>query len=189
MLAVVFHPVFLFFYVFLGYWIYSFLHHHSMPGLGIAFLFTVVIPIAAVYFLAKDIHLRHRKKRFVPLTVALVGYVVAFLLLNFDKLPQVFYVLLLSIIVSTVLILFFNFFFKISMHANAYGIVMFICMIYWVQLGNFPELKLLIVLAFLLMFLVLWQRLNSRAHTWREIISGFAVGFISAFAVLVLTRG
>jgi hypothetical protein len=186
-LAVILHPVFLFFNAFLGYWIFTSQVSNPITNFLEIFILTVAVPIAAVMLLAGDIHLHNRKKRFLPLAVALVAYIIAHRILDYDTLPPGLFPLLLpAIILSTILILVLTIYLKVSMHANAYGIVMFMLMILWYQAANNPLAKALIFLAFILMFLVLWQRLVSGAHKIMEIIIGLSIGVLSAALILFL---
>jgi hypothetical protein len=186
-LAVILHPVFLFFYAFLGYWIFTSEISHGMRSFFIVLVLTVAIPIAAVYFLAGDIHLSNRKSRFLPLGIALVGYIAALILLGkLGDLEELLRLLLQTVILSTVLILVLNTFLKVSMHANAYGITMFMLMLLWFQQNEHPLRKALIILAFILMLFVLWQRLASGAHKLGEVVLGLITGVISCITILLL---
>ena len=180
-LAIILHPVFLFFYAYLGYWLFTTEISHGIRNFIIILVLTVAVPIGAVIILAGDIHLANREKRFLPLGVALMGYILAYYALDYSALPMgIFLMLLRAIIISTILILFLNIFLKVSMHANAYGIVMFILMLTWDRAEDNPFAKILIFLALILMLFVLWQRLASGSHKILEIILGLIVGASSA---------
>jgi hypothetical protein len=180
-LAVVFHPVFLFFYAIL----FSTLIF-GLPGfdrekillLATALVFTVLVPLAATYITTRDFHLPERKQRQIPLTVTIISYFCTALIIY--KLFGKEYELPLLIAVGLTGVLFLNMYLKISLHAFGYGIVFggIVASLNDISAISLPFLISIMVFS-VLAGLILWQRIHSKSHTSGEVVLGFFVGMIS----------
>ncbi|MGZ5303439.1 MAG: hypothetical protein ACXWDO_04955, partial [Bacteroidia bacterium] len=152
-------------------------------------LFALIIPVAATYFLHRDIHLKHRTQRFLPLAITLASHVALYFFLRplYGEKLLLIGVVLLSI--NLVVLLAFTVFIKASMHANAIAVVLSLfALAYGIisALEPVPLLFYLILFIVLILFVVvIWQRIISKAHTIKELVIGFVSGLASVGLTLI----
>ncbi|RYD69148.1 MAG: hypothetical protein EOP53_27670 [Sphingobacteriales bacterium] len=93
---------------------------------------------------------------------------------------------LLSINILTLLA--FTLFIKASMHANAIAIILSVFGLAYGIISALDEVPVLfyVILSSLSIFfgIVIWQRIASKAHTWKELLAGFISGLISVGIML-----
>lgn len=171
-LSHVFHPIF--------YLIYTYALFSSQENpvfilhlLQLVFLFAL-LPILLIYLYHPDLHLKDRKTRFFPLM--LVGLGQALLLawqhyFPFFALDPIFVPLLWVQLLGSLVLILVNLKIKASLHtfaATAYAIWLVVLF----------ENSLSIAIAAVLLFLVIWARLYTKAHQVSEIIAGLFCGLL-----------
>ena len=210
-LAVVLHPVFLFFYCFLvvHFAVYnSSLGIHFFEVFGIIFGLTVLLPAGFSLLYAKDPFLKDRRKRPLTILFTLFCYATCFLWLRsflheilafghwYEEANSLLF-LLGQLIVGMLIVFYINFWFKISMHANGVGFIItwMVLIAIFISVGSLdPDSEFNISLACLIIpglisllcVLLLWQRVASKAHTIREVLYGLFFGFIITFLSCLL---
>lgn len=202
-LAVVLHPCFLFFYLFLGFYIIR----EGFTGgqkfwieFVIVLSFSVLLPAFFPILYAKDAFLKDRKKRPYSLLFTLISYIICFILIN--KLNtavdiyesnwndlMIYYDTLLTLLILGLGLLFaVSFWFKISLHANGIGFLWAVLLKIDSQAGIAQHgfFILIQLLVFLCSCILLWQRVASGSHTRREVVAGLLSGLIISSVVGVL---
>lgn len=193
-LAIVLHPLFLFFY---GYLIIALGEYKEIKSdafllMGLGFLLAVLIPIVSSYFLTKDLFLKERHKRYLPLLITLVSYGLLLFLQEILSSENTIGILRLYTIIGAVNVLFLLLItlkYKISLHSNAFGIWTALLFVFLSVAFAFEveSLALYYVVSFVLLTafsLVIWQRFVSGAHSWLQIISGYMLGFILTIIII-----
>jgi hypothetical protein len=183
-ISIVFHPVFVFFYLFTSLILFTSLfpeikyYHHI--GLILLFLAvnSIILPIILIIIINKNLLLAKKTDRTAPLLIMIVLY--AFILFFFYKtgLPGIFTRFIYSIILCLLLLLFFNRFLKISLHAAAMGAALgLLVQLYY----YFPsEIFFLLFSVFIISGITGAARLISEAHNPKELFLGYGLGFISS---------
>ena len=93
---------------------------------GVVYLFTVVLPMLAIYFYQKVNgwslrHLGHREKRIVPYAMTIASYVTCLLLMYRMGIPRFMSGILVSSLLAIVICALVNIWWKISVHMAAIG--------------------------------------------------------------------
>jgi hypothetical protein len=189
-LSVLFHPLFLFFYLilYLVYFTDFFLLYRYSPNLWMllsyVFLNTVVIPIILIFFYSRDLLMRNKEKRTIPYLIMIVVY--SFMLFFFFK----FYIsalilrFLIALILGLTILTIINVYFKLSLHTFTMGcLIAFFIRIYFLQSGMFFY-PLIVVL--ILAGIIGSARLALEVHTKEEILSGYAIGILPTLLVLFI---
>lgn len=187
-LSVLFHPIFLFFYLILYlvyftdlFLIYRYSTHLWMLLLYV-FLNTVVIPIILIFFYSRDLMMKDKENRTIPYLIMIVVY--AFLLFFFIK----FYIsalvlrFLIALIIGLICLSIINIYYKSSLHTFAMGTILaFFIRIYFLQSGMFfyPLIIMLILAG-----IIGSARLALEAHTKGELLAGYGIGSVVVLVVL-----
>ncbi len=205
-LAIVLHPVFMFFYCFL-FLVFS---EKALSNLregndfwkmsGIIFFLTVLLPGLFPVFYARDAFLFNRQKRPLTLFFTLVcyGLCLLWILMSFTNISslsqnqsqvinllnsRILIKLLIYLIVGLFALGIISFWYKISLHANGVGFLLALpfmpglpWMVWIINFNHFLSLSAILVVL-LCCGILLWQRISSGAHTLLEVVSGFAAGF------------
>ena len=188
--SVLFHPLFLFFYLilYLVYYTDLFMLYRYSPNLWMFLLYvfvnTIVIPIILILFYSRDLMLKNKENRTIPYFIMIIVY--AFMLFFFIK----FYIsalvlrLLLSLIIGLICLTIINIFHKSSLHTFAMGTLLaFFIRIYFIQPGMFFY-PLMIML--LLAGIIGSARLALGAHTKSELFTGYGIGTVVTLIVLFI---
>lgn len=187
-LSVLFHPLFLFFYLilYLVYFTDLFILYRYSPHLWMlllyVFLNTIVIPLILILFYSRDLMMRDKEKRTIPYMIMIVVY--ALMLFFFIK----FYIsalvlrFLIALIIGLICLSIINIFYKPSLHSLAMGtLLVFFIRIYFLQPGMFFY-PLMIVL--LITGIIGSTRLVLDAHTNGELLAGYCIGTVVTLVVL-----
>lgn len=151
-------------------------------------IFTIIGPIASVFLLyksgyIKDIRIPARKERPIPLLLATVYHCIL-TYFTITKMEGMLIVssMMLSVSFTLSLLTIISSYYKISIHTAGYSgaIGFFLSMRFFYP--NYPIVYPL-VFAFLLCGVVMTARLALKAHTVKEVWSGFGVGLFSCFSV------
>jgi hypothetical protein len=170
----------------------------AMSNLILIFLDTFIIPVVAVFIMARlnminSLMMREKSERIGPLLLVMVLYF--WIYWNFNQsnqTPIIFNAFLLGVIISLVVAFVINLLDKISLHATGMGGLVGACVI---LLGFFGDegivvgrvvlgLPLLLLLAVLLAGLVGSARLALGAHDRLQLYVGYSLGFVAQFAAL-----
>ncbi len=152
--------------------------------------FTIVIPIAAVYFLywrkiISSIELDKREERAWPLVINLVSYAIVFFIFSYYPFPKILvnYTAVTAIIAGFALVVSLNY--KISLHALSWGSLVGVIYAYSLQFGI--ELHHIVVILILVSSIVAASRLLLDAHRWDEIYSAWlSAAFMSYLGMTYL---
>lgn len=190
-LAVIFHPVFMGTAILLIFAakkddlpFYSYLFSS-----GMILLFSLIIPVAATYFLHKDIHLKQRKQRFLPLAVTLASHIALYFSVRQFYSEKLLMIGIVLLSINLVVLLVFTLFIKASMHANAITIVLSLFALAYGIISALepvsPIFYVVLLLVLMLFGVIIWQRLVSRAHTVKELLAGFLSGLATVGLTLI----
>jgi hypothetical protein len=158
---------------------------------GIVLLATVFFPFLAILILRltgliSDAFMRAPKDRILPLTGTLIFYIWAFYFFEHkDSAPLLLKSLLLGAIFSIILDFFINFFYKVSIHTTAAGMMPGNILAFMIIHPSMPVYVLIIaILAAVLVGLIRWWL---GAHTWAQILLGYSIGIsMQLMAYLIL---
>lgn len=128
--------------------------------IGIAFVFSTVVPFLNVFIMVKmgkisDVHVAKREERTEPFVVGILSLIVGTLLLRYIGAPNQVEIIGWVMIVNGILFFIITFFWKISMHASIFA-------------GMIISLAILVnplfLLGFLLLPVLIWARIKRHRH-------------------------
>lgn len=185
-IAKIFHPVFLFFYLLILYFLLNTEEQTDLNWLLFvaAIVFTILLPVAFIYFTTDDIYLNDRKKRALPLFVTASLYFTFYWVSGFFSIPYLLKLYLLSLSIGLFFLFLINFKFKISLHGSGIGSFLPFFIFLAFQYGSGPQFWVLSGFSLFVTYLVLRQRLISNSHSIAEVASGFLLGLITSSAIL-----
>ena len=170
----------------------------AMSNLVLIFLDTFVIPVVAVFIMARlnminSLMMHEKSERIGPLLLVMVLYF--WIYWNFHQshqTPTIFNAFLLGVIVSLVVAFVINLLDKISLHATGMGGLVAVCLILLmlfegggIALGNWTiGTPLLLLLAVVLAGAVGSARLALGEHDRQQLYVGYGLGFVAQFAAL-----
>lgn len=174
-------PILAFTWLFFGTYMRIMPLNFRMTVLGVVYIFTILMPLLGIYFFHRLVgnrlkDLTYKEERIVPYLLTLFSYVVCLFLLNRWHLPRY----MTSIIVATLMCLvgctLINFWYKISSHAAASGMLLggFVSYAYLFQFHSTTLLCVFILLA----GMVGSARIIVCQHTLCEVFLGFVLGFV-----------
>ncbi|MFZ6051978.1 hypothetical protein [Halocola ammonii] len=184
--SVVFHPLWMPLYLFLGaWWIDPYMRAFLPLGLLKYLLFVlginVVAPLVSILMLRyrnliSSLHLRKREERLLPFIIVLAYYILTYFLLRLKAvpIPEVVYSMLLCLILVLTAVLIINFWWKISVHLTAAGGVLG-TLIGLSTIHQFDvSFWLYVVLG--LAGIIAFARLQLREHSSLQVYAGFLLG-------------
>jgi predicted neutral ceramidase superfamily lipid hydrolase len=174
-LAVIFHPGFLFFYaLFLPY---PQPERHPVTYLYILLL-TVIAPVILTFILGKDLFLKNREKRPLFLVFTAIFYLIGYYLLR-ASLTLIESKYLIALTMGLFLAALVSMKYKISLHGCGLGSFVPYLLYKYNALGSFSPLSVIgLALIYICVGIVLWQRVDSKSHTIRQVVTGFSAGFL-----------
>ena len=152
---------------------------------------TVVLPVISIVILKRtgfisSLHIDLRKERTLPYILTAGFYYISFQSLNALSLPSLISLLLLGALITVLLTLVVNLFWKISAHMTGAGglsgLFAGLSVIYGIDL-----LYLIISLVFV-SGCIAWSRLKLNTHNPLQVIAGYLLGAGVMFALLIITR-
>lgn len=149
--------------------------------------FTWIFPLTAAYLYRSINGWTHhqvgqRERRFVPYIINIFFYGTLFLLMKVLHIPAFLTTVVMSALILQIICALINIWIKISTHAAASGSAIGMLMAFSLVF-NFDALGWLCV-AILLSGLVCSSRMVLRLHTYRELVLGVLVGFVSGWCVV-----
>jgi hypothetical protein len=189
-ISVITHPVFLFSYAFM------YLLFNTDIFLGITQMYkiwmiisylvlnSILIPLMLIFFFERNFNITERKKRFLPYAIMAVVYIIIYIFFLKFHFPDIIRKFLLGITIGLCALIIINFFLKISMHTTSAGatIALFMYLYFIYPEDFFSALMIIIVLA----GLIGSSRLKLNEHTRLELYSGYLLGFVITFLVMIL---
>lgn len=145
------------------------------------FILTSIVPLAVIFVLKKmgvvsSIQLTERKERTVPYVFVVLSYIAAIFFLYRISMPNYIVSMMTGVVVSTVLIMFINFKWKISAHLSAVGglCAAIIVVAFRMEINA----SVVLSIAILLSGLLATARIVLKVHTLMQTICGFLAGFL-----------
>lgn len=187
--SVIFHPVFIFFYIYNYFAFYPSSVVFVRPDLAFAinlliFFDMVILPVAFTYWLTSKLLLSERRDRFLPLIVTIVLYFITLLLLRRLPFPLTLSDYMVSLMVGMVFLVFINIKLKVSMHTTSLGSA--VGFFFFLFFHHYPMFLFPLVLTILIAGIVGSARLILSAHTQLEIYLGYALGFFVTIGVMFI---
>ncbi|MFN5319085.1 MAG: hypothetical protein ACK5CY_09630 [Bacteroidia bacterium] len=150
-------------------------------------LFTLVLPVIGIFILYRnnligDIRMEKRSDRNLPVLFTLLSYGANFYFLGKVPLPHVYYLFLVSAMVSLFTVWVISFFWKISMHMTGIGGLCGSVLLLNVLFAS--NLHLYLALMFFIAGCIGSARLILDAHSPLQLALGFTVGFLPQLLVL-----
>jgi len=148
-----------------------------MAGMYTIFYPLITIVILKALKFIDSFEMPNRKERFIPFIATFVFFLWGFVVFKSDELglPKILPASALGAAISVGLSFAFNVFEKISIHAVGMGGLTGLAL--WLMIYSPFDVKLILMLAVAISGLVCTARLVLKAHTMREIIVGFGLGF------------
>jgi hypothetical protein len=150
-------------------------------------LFTLVLPVIGIFILYRnklisDINMENRSDRNLPVLFTLLCHGANFYFLRKVHLPNVYYLFLLSAMVSLIMVWLISFYWKISMHMTGIG---GLCgSVLLMNLIFAGSLHLYLAVLFLIAGGIGSARLILDAHSPPQIALGFLAGLVPQLLVL-----
>ena len=146
---------------------------HSLAITGICWIFGAFLPILTSLILIEkmhtDIDITDRTKRTLPLFYAVCSYLIGFFILFVLSAPSLTTALMFIYFSNTLIILFINLSWKISIHAMGVAGPT-VALVY---LFGFPGLIFGLIIP-----LVMWSRVKLKKHTISQVLAGGMLGII-----------
>jgi hypothetical protein len=151
-------------------------------------LFTIFLPLALVSLLLylRQIHsvqLNNRKQRNLPLLLTSVSLLSLFLVLHRVFPVPVIQGFSLAIFIVVLILLLINLRFKISLHLGALGGIL--GLILAIMIFYHKDLFIYLTIVLMASGLVASSRLFLKAHNLKEISSGYFIGFLVTFLIVI----
>ncbi|MFM7770731.1 MAG: phosphatase PAP2 family protein [Bacteroidota bacterium] len=153
-------------------------------------LFTnIVAPALSILIMMKfgmvsSIDLKERKERFAPYLLVIFYYFASYSLLRYygPLLPMEVFSFFLSVLISLILSLSINAYWKISVHMLGQGGVF--GSLVSLSILHRADVTIFIIAALIMASLTAYSRLKLNAHTPNQVYAGFCLGFICNVLVL-----
>lgn len=179
--SVVFHPIFYFTYLFVIYWqLYPF-YNSGLRGngelimLGIIFFNTALLPSLIILLRRKGLFNQSLSDRRQTLFFTAMIYGMSVYFFNNRLLPEALILCLLVIALGLLIGIVINRRFKISLHASGVAGLVGFLVAFNQELGAY--FYHVLILATLVAGMVGFSRLYLKAHTEKELYTGYALGF------------
>ena len=211
LVSVIFHPVFILYYLFLSLYIITpveFIFSDSKQGVALHLLvagMSIFFPMVSIIALRasgliRSFSLEDQKDRIGPLIASIVFYIWLFLnYRQFDIGPAIFESTILGAVIAMSLAFFINNFSKISLHSVGAGGLLGAVSLYRISMsvGSYkihlgdqvllfsPNLFLIVVV--LIVGIIGTSRLYLKAHRPSDIYGGYIVGFLSQLVAYKLS--
>lgn len=185
MFTIVFHPLFVPFYMLLILLNVNTFFAMMIPVKaklllsGLVFLTTILLPLLIVFLLyrlklVKSFYLQSREERIYPLLTVAVFYYITYYLLKSFPISFIFSYYMLGSTFLTILAMIISFYRKISLHMMGIGGMLGLLM--GLSLNLNLDLTWFVISAIILGGFLGFARIQSNSHKPSEIYSGFLVG-------------
>jgi len=141
------------------------------------FVFFSIVPGVMVFSLKRqgkitDYDISNRSQRAVPLAIAVVAYLIGYLILEYMNAPRIISGLLIFYAMNTLLLMLVTFKWKISVHLSSFTAPLAVLFIQFGAVALWP---------LFLTPLLMWSRVFLKAHTLMQTVVGSAMGFLLLF--------
>jgi hypothetical protein len=194
MFTIVFHPLFVPFYMLLILLNVNTFFAMMIPVKaklllsGLVFLTTILLPLLIVFLLyrlklVKSFYLESREERIYPLLTVAVFYYITYYLLKSFPISFIFSYYMLGSTFLTILAMIISFYRKISLHMIGIGGMLGLLM--GLSLNLNLDLTWFVISAIILGGFLGFARIQSNSHKPSEIYSGFLVGVSVMFLLFI----
>jgi hypothetical protein len=149
----------------------------------------IVAPALSILIMIKfkmvsSIDLHDRKERWAPYLLVILYYLLSYALLRYygPALPTEVFSFILSVIVSLLLSLGINFFWKISVHMLGQGGVF--GSLISLSILHRADVSIIIICCLVMSALTGFSRLRLNAHTHQQVYAGFVLGMVCNLVIL-----
>jgi membrane-associated phospholipid phosphatase len=149
----------------------------------------IIAPALSILIMIKfkmvsSIDLHDRKERWAPYLLVIFYYIMSYALLRYlgPTLPTEVFSFILSVIVSLLLSLGINFFWKISVHMLGQGGVF--GSLISLSILHRADVSIIIIACLLMSALTGFSRLRLNAHTHQQVYAGFVLGVVCNLVIL-----
>lgn len=149
----------------------------------------IIAPALSILIMIKfkmvsSIDLHDRKERWAPYLLVILYYIMSYGLLRYlgPTLPTEVFSFILSVIVSLLLSLGINFFWKISVHMLGQGGVF--GSLISLSILHRADVSIIIIACLLMSALTGFSRLRLNAHTHQQVYAGFVLGVVCNLVIL-----
>lgn len=164
-------------------WIFSVSYGLSLEALIKAIIFILILELPSLTYILvqmkrgkiKDIHVKNRKMRYPIYLIGFMSMLFAFIYLSFINAPRNIYIILISLILAFLISFLINFLVKVSIHTLILGGLSSLFLIY--------EFNFLFALFLIITAVVMWARVQIKAHTSAEVTIGGILGMIVMYAI------
>lgn len=163
---------------------------YKLVILGVVYLLTILLPRLLVrlyvhYMGIHPIHLLQREQRAIPYTITLACYLLCYYVMTMAHLPHLITGVAMAALAIEAVCAALNSFTKISTHMAGIGGVAGGLQAFSIIFGFNPVWWICITL--IVAGLVGTSRMILRQHSLGQVVSGFLVGVITAFIVVIFT--
>jgi membrane-associated phospholipid phosphatase len=157
--------------------------------LGITLVFTCILPLVNTVILLKTGRIKSLKMedpsdRNLPYAGTILYYFGLFYLFHTATIPSIFKVLVLGAAVAIALTFIINFKWKISAHTTGIGGIIGALLATIYRLNT--EFYLMLMVVVLIAGIIGYARLKLNAHTPAQVYTGFLLGFLTEFFIVLL---
>ncbi len=149
----------------------------------------IIAPAASILIMIKfkmvsSIDLHDRKERWAPYLLVIIYYILSYALLRYcgPTLPTEVFSFILAVIVSLLISLTINFYWKISVHMLGQGGVF--GSLISLSILHRADVAVIIIACLLMSALTGFSRLRLNAHTHQQVYAGFVLGMICNLVIL-----
>jgi membrane-associated phospholipid phosphatase len=149
----------------------------------------IIAPAASILIMIKfkmvsSIDLHDRKERWAPYLLVIIYYILSYALLRYygPTLPTEVFSFILAVIVSLLISLTINFYWKISVHMLGQGGVF--GSLISLSILHRADVSIIIIGCLLMSALTGFSRLRLNAHTHQQVYAGFVLGMICNLVIL-----
>ncbi|MEI8201672.1 MAG: hypothetical protein WCH34_01585 [Bacteroidota bacterium] len=192
-ISYLFHPLFVplyavfFFFQFDNYSIINYPLSYKLIVLSIVFITTILVPVLLIYVFYRrkyiqSFEMQNKEERILPFILISIFYFITYNMFHQLRLPSIFQIFTLGGCILTLLVLFINYRWKISVHTTAWGtllgVFIAISLIYSIEIPFFIPAIIMVS------GIVGFARLQLDAHTPLQIYAGFLLGAVAMFLMV-----
>ncbi|WP_315577780.1 phosphatase PAP2 family protein [Hoylesella oralis] len=191
-MSMVFTPFYLPMVGLIALFLFSYLHlldwGYKLKVLALVYAFTILLPTLLIHIYRRYqgwtlIELGTKERRMVPYIISIACYFTCYYIMNARHIPHFMGSILVAALVIQIICAFINVWWKVSTHTAAIGGVAGALLAFAVIFAFNPIWWLCIVL--ILGGMVGTSRMILRQHTLSQVVTGFLVGLITAFFIVI----
>lgn len=144
----------------------------------------IFIPLYMYVKLIKDVTMEDRRERLVPMYITLACYLFAFILIRNMPLSNIYNNFMVGVCLTLLLVIIVSMYWKISMHMAGLGGV--VALILYLSFRLSTDLMIFLIVSLLASGFTACARLITGSHTPAQVYAGFALGFITIGAGIMV---